>query len=82
MAHNPFGPGIVASEGRSLGAWLVSPNRGPLLPSSTPAWTPASLECIAHGTWKRPASTVAHRTGCILQHPSSFAVRSEQWHTY
>eukprot|EP00974_Lingulodinium_polyedra_P025529 2469336-Lingulodinium_polyedra.AAC.1 len=68
MVHSLFGPGIVASEGRYLGAWLVSPCRGPLTLYSEPEWTPASLERVAHGTWKWPAGTVSHRTGSILQH--------------
>eukprot|EP00974_Lingulodinium_polyedra_P090853 8810003-Lingulodinium_polyedra.AAC.1 len=62
MARSPFGPGIVVSEGRYLGAWLVSPSREPLPPFSAFAWTPASLERVAHGTWKRPANTVERRT--------------------
>eukprot|EP00974_Lingulodinium_polyedra_P014947 1446621-Lingulodinium_polyedra.AAC.1 len=73
MAHSPFGPGVVASEGRYIGAWLVSPCRGLPCWADEPQWSNAHLECIAQGTWKRPASTVSTRIGIILRHPSSFA---------
>eukprot|EP00974_Lingulodinium_polyedra_P088782 8607198-Lingulodinium_polyedra.AAC.1 len=82
MAHSPFGPGVVASEGRYFWVWLVSPCRGQPCWTAEPQWSNARLECIAQGTWKRPASTVGTRTGIILRHPSSFAVPAGHWNTY
>eukprot|EP00974_Lingulodinium_polyedra_P103782 10045242-Lingulodinium_polyedra.AAC.1 len=82
MVPSPFGPGVVSAEGRYLGGWLVSPSWGPLQRGVVPMWTSPSLEIVATGTWKKPATTVSSRTMLLLQHPSSFIVRAEHWNTY
>eukprot|EP00974_Lingulodinium_polyedra_P065187 6302369-Lingulodinium_polyedra.AAC.1 len=45
-------------------------------------WERASLDAIAEGTWRNPATSTAERSRLLTIRPSALAVRAASWNTY
>eukprot|EP00974_Lingulodinium_polyedra_P019593 1893353-Lingulodinium_polyedra.AAC.1 len=45
-------------------------------------WERASLDAIAEGTWRNPATTTVERSKLLTVRPSALAVRAASWNTY